>query len=1095
MRLRLVFVGLAVGQALPACTYSALPLSSTPAGADAAADAGSGDGCNGAGCGDAGAPSLNFDPLAHAFGATQVGTPTAAVIFTLANRGAVAASGCAAPAISGDAAADFAIVLDTCGAAELAPGTSCAVTVRARPLTAGEKRGTITRACVIGGTVTTTTDGLTAIGEVATAPAWVGAAPTTGYFTPGPTGGGTGDGHVVEPGGIYVDPAGFLYVSTRGPTNRVLKFDLTEKRYVGWIGAVGATPTGGWSGCTGVVSGDVTPGWCVGGASVGSRADGGFDGPRHITGDGVYLYVSNGDGGSVQRVEAGSGASAGWIGRVAVTPTGGATGCDAAAAHTQTPGWCRGGFAEPAATDGVVDGSLGLPGQGMGPAGLWLDGSYLYVANPAVGRVQRYDRATGMFAGWIGAIGAATPSGCVDPTNTVSSTWCQGGRSASPPIGISSLDGALSEPFDVTGADQYLYVADVEVIHRFDRATGAFAGWLGAAGSTKPTGTAATCASAAWGAFTGAWCFGGSAWYGRSTDGTIGYARGIQSDGTHLYLTASYFDDFNGVERYSLAGAFAGWVGGVDLTPADGVSPTCGAGAPGAVTPGWCAGGSGQGGVADGMLLGPTAMTVAGTTLFVADTKNHRVATFDAGTGAFTGHIGQVVAPAAWATSGLPAFGISPDYVIDTPRAVGVDAGFIYVADDWNSRVLRFDLWSGASRGWVGTVRLPPTGGAPGCAAAIPGDDTPGWCTGGAAEIGGSTGGAGGWGTVGVLADGGSVFVATYQDNRILKFDAPTGAYIGWIGWLDYGNLPSGGAPGCTAPTTLSTPGWCRGGGSSYGLGDGGVATPWLTGFAADGTYLYVANDNGRITRHVAASGAFAGWVGAVATVDGLAGIGGTVGCEALAPGDVTPGWCVGGTAQLGAADGMFDSPYGLSLAGGYLYVADHWNARVVRYDVASGAYRGFIGTVETTPTGGAAGCTSTDAGAFTPGWCFGGTSQYWDLRPGFDWVNGVFVDGSDLFVTDSANTIQKLTLAGDAVTFVGWRGRVAEPPTGGDPGCTAAAVGELTPGWCTGGAVDGGYGSVEPVGALSDVGLMSGDANYLYVADAGNHRVLRFPR
>jgi hypothetical protein len=35
----------------------------------------------------------------------------------------------------------------------------------------------------------------------------------------------------------------------------------------------------------------------------------------------------------------------------------------------------------------------------------------------------------------------------------------------------------------------------------------------------------------------------------------------------------------------------------------------------------------------------------------------------------------------------------------------------------------------------------------------------------------------------------------------------------------------------------------------------------------------------------------------------------------------------------------------------------------------------------------------------------------------------------------------------------VGWRGQIATSPTGGDVGCAGAAVGGVTPGWCTGGS------------------------------------------
>jgi hypothetical protein len=191
----------------------------------------------------------------------------------------------------------------------------------------------------------------------------------------------------------------------------------------------------------------------------------------------------------------------------------------------------------------------------------------------------------------------------------------------------------------------------------------------------------------------------------------------------------------------------------------------------------------------------------------------------------------------------------------------------------------------------------------------------------------------------------------------------------------------------------------------------------------------------------------------------------------------------------------MLDGVAGLTFANGYLYAADRYNSRVVRYEATTGAYKGWIGLVYDAPTGGAPGCGGLAPLEFTPGWCLGGRPMFASTRPGFAETIGVFADGPDLYVTDSANAVQKLTLSGDAVTPVGWRGRVLDPLTGGDPGCASTPLGGFTPGWCTGGTADGEPGPSDPIGALYNVSLITGDATYLYIADAGNHRILRFPR
>jgi hypothetical protein len=115
---------------------------------------------------------------------------------------------------------------------------------------------------------------------------------------------------------------------------------------------------------------------------------------------------------------------------------------------------------------------------------------------------------------WIGAV-ELTPTGgaagCTSLANgDITPGWCFGGTS----VAMAVLDGALSNPSDITGTITDLYVADNQVLQRFDLDTGAFIGWLGAGGNpieprNPPAGSAA-CTGAQWGGFIGDWCRGGT---------------------------------------------------------------------------------------------------------------------------------------------------------------------------------------------------------------------------------------------------------------------------------------------------------------------------------------------------------------------------------------------------------------------------------------------------------------------------------------------------------------------------------------------------------------------------------------------------------
>jgi alpha-tubulin suppressor-like RCC1 family protein len=105
--------------------------------------------------------TLAFSPTSYDFRKVQLRSPNASsVVFTLSNSGAGVASGCSAPALSGNQSSDYSIDGDGCGTAGLAPGSSCTVTVRPAPTSTGSRTATLSRTCTTGGTASTTSNGL-----------------------------------------------------------------------------------------------------------------------------------------------------------------------------------------------------------------------------------------------------------------------------------------------------------------------------------------------------------------------------------------------------------------------------------------------------------------------------------------------------------------------------------------------------------------------------------------------------------------------------------------------------------------------------------------------------------------------------------------------------------------------------------------------------------------------------------------------------------------------------------------------------------------------------------------------------------------------
>lgn len=162
--------------------------------------------------------------------------------------------------------------------------------------------------------------------------------------------------------------------------------------------------------------------------------------------------------------------------------------------------------------------------------------------------------------------------------------------------------------------------------------------------------------------------------------------------------------------------------------------------------------------------------------LYVADTQNHRISAWNAD-GTARGWIGGL--SSGWQTGSSAISGTEYD-AFYFPVDVATDGTYLYVADQSNNRISRWDRVAGTPQGWIG-------------------DGMDGWQT----VMGASSGESLGYFLCpsGVCVDPcGNLFVADTDNHRVVRYDAQ-GCPLGWIGGNQEG-LQHASAPGWNSSIT-----------------------------------------------------------------------------------------------------------------------------------------------------------------------------------------------------------------------------------------------------------------------------------------------------
>jgi hypothetical protein len=919
----------------------------------------------------------------------------------------------------------------------------------------------------------------------------------------------------------------YLYVVDRS-SHRVMKYDYINQKYIGWIGGFSnpgnvAAPIDGSNKsaaypnlpttalCKQTTSGQITPGWCVGGQSYADLANvsGIMGSPVRLTDDGQYIYVvmnsdrnANNRNHIVARYDAESGAFAGWIGGINTggTPTGAASGgpgtCSTAPAPGVTPGWCVGGIPTWNTSYSTAWGHG--TGAMTSPQAIASDNTFIYVGT--FGAVLKYTKSTGTFAGWIGKADNVAPTGpgvgglagCTSMSSGQTTPgWCIGGKYQTAISGSSVQAGGIYNPnyISVDTANDILYVLDSGyyngLVNQYRASTGAYLGKLSG--------------------------------LGLNWNGTLAFTKDSVTGNF-------YFADSNRIVATDSTGVVQGWLGKVSsssgLSDALGnTSGQCSGLQPNGNTPGWCLGGTAKQGMDELAFTQTYAMEDDGQgNLLVAQYQNPMIKKFNKETGVYGGAlVATSAAPTTWSNDAnvqAEYYGFG-DNDFNSPAGSYADGQYLFVADSFNARVKKISLATGALVGWVGAVTTSPTGGtSAGCLTTNPMSTVNSWCYGGLPnpwlQIGYFLSGTTQNGLFqkphGIAGDGTGtteanfIYVVDKGLHRINKINAKTGAFVGWIGKI--GTTPTGGDLGCTDFANLAavgkfTPGWCTGGSAQAGSDDGALYFPSAITYAASTGYIYVTDDsNNRIVSYDVTTGAFKGWIGAIATAP-------TSGCTTAANGSgysvSTSGWCRGGTAREANGDRtgnrdrgggyQFWSPgsssvtSGITTDGTYLYVSNMRNFRIDRVCISS--------CPSSAVSGAWVGAASVNPLRYVGVW----TDVPADLIDGTKfagyYVLGIWSDANYIYGVQGAwgSNIFKMSKA--TGQMIGWQGAITpgNSPAGGDPGCAGAT--SITPGWCQGGGWIQGY----KMGMLSAASDVTGDSNYIYATDINTHRVTRFPK
>ena len=346
------------------------------------------------------------------------------------------------------------------------------------------------------------------------------------------------------------------------------------------------------------------------------------------------------------------------------------------------------------------------------------------------------------------------------------------------------------------------------------------------------------------------------------------------------------------------------------------------------------------------------------------------------------------------------------------PSGLADDGTHLYVTQYNAHSISRYNIATGVFEGWIGKTATQPTGPGAGvsntCSTTTVGNQTPGWCIGGSPTYQAYAGNGALYYPRAIAYYGTSLYVGTLAG--IEKYDAPSGTFLGWTGWVAAGGNPTGGTAGCTTTSNARTPGWCTGGTSVASNTVGG-------GFYYPGSILPM-----HISSPVAADIMFVSdpYYNTISVYD------------------VNSGAFIANLASSSYTSSPQQMTYDSVVTVGNsvstnLFIADNnritsINVTIANENAAEGSWsittliNGWDGKVNnpSSPTTianatGSTGCSTLSANQNTPNWCLGGSSKQGMDETSVNQLSGIDNDGAGNLITgQGANfpAVKKWTLA-----------------------------------------------------------------------------------
>jgi hypothetical protein len=575
-------------------------------------------------------------------------------------------------------------------------------------------------------------------------------------------------------------------------------------------------------------------------------------------------------------------------------------------------------------------------------------------------------------------------------------------------------------------------------------------------------------------------------------------ASAINAYGVGIHGDFMYVTDFTvgRVLKFDLStDQYLGWIGHIGST--DGISTNCASTAINTISPGWCTGGRSTTAVSTEI---STPRKVIADDDYIYVSMPHRIARFDASTGAYAGWIGRITATAppvggqlatcagATANTGTPGWCLGGSYgtgtgdaMFNNPMEMVIVGTNLYVADYDNHRIQRFNVATGAFNGWIGRIATQPASPAS-CASEPLGKPTPTWCFGGTAQESNryqlnftpptleSTPPPEGfrrpWG---LSSDDTYLYVGENTNARISRVAISPVSFDGWIGYLRRSNPPI--SPTTPQQSAGYTATWIQGGVTTERSTPDGMYG--VESVINDNTYIYFTDQYHRVGRVNKSNGQAFRWLGRASSSP----TGGEFGCSSTPVNGVTPGWCSGGNAnRAGNTNGAYNNAAGVAIYGDHLYVADRSNGRIQKIDKDTGEFVNWIGEQQVRAVTWNNQFVNNTARMAIDDYSFGdiGTNQ-----------TGLSLTTNHLMVADLGwHRIKKHNKEDGSIE--GYIGIIGTFPPTGPEDCVGYTSG-MTPTWCTGGGRPTASGAIQGYNNPYDI---TNDGTYAYIANHSNFRV-----